>query len=110
MYILYNIPLYPFTLSYFFVSDLFHLYLSQSPADRCKKIHAGDEVIQVNHQTVVRVVSIICILTLCNGCVSIHCVHIWVSSVRPNTRTAMFTDIMQLERAFRFKATCFVVV
>nr|XP_016884847.1 connector enhancer of kinase suppressor of ras 2 isoform X3 [Homo sapiens] len=23
-----------------------------SPADRCKKIHAGDEVIQVNHQTV----------------------------------------------------------
>uniref|UniRef100_A0A8B9KUW3 Connector enhancer of kinase suppressor of Ras 2a n=1 Tax=Astyanax mexicanus TaxID=7994 RepID=A0A8B9KUW3_ASTMX len=25
-----------------------------SPADRCKKIHAGDEVIQVNHQTVVR--------------------------------------------------------
>ncbi|KAF0028474.1 hypothetical protein F2P81_019561 [Scophthalmus maximus] len=24
-----------------------------SPADRCKKIHAGDEVIQVNHQTVV---------------------------------------------------------
>uniref|UniRef100_A0A672Q941 Connector enhancer of kinase suppressor of Ras 2 n=1 Tax=Sinocyclocheilus grahami TaxID=75366 RepID=A0A672Q941_SINGR len=26
-----------------------------SPADRCKKIHAGDEVIQVNHQTVVSV-------------------------------------------------------
>ena len=26
---------------------------SQSLADRCKKIHAGDEVIQVNHQTVV---------------------------------------------------------
>lgn len=26
----------------------------QSLADRCKKIHAGDEVIQVNHQTVVR--------------------------------------------------------
>lgn len=25
----------------------------KSPADRCKKIHAGDEVIQVNHQTVV---------------------------------------------------------
>lgn len=25
----------------------------QSPADQCKKIHAGDEVIQVNHQTVV---------------------------------------------------------
>lgn len=25
----------------------------QSPADLCKKIHAGDEVIQVNHQTVV---------------------------------------------------------
>ncbi|XP_075903743.1 connector enhancer of kinase suppressor of ras 2 [Nelusetta ayraudi] len=24
-----------------------------SPADRCRKIHAGDEVIQVNHQTVV---------------------------------------------------------
>ncbi|KAG7259281.1 hypothetical protein CRUP_036210 [Coryphaenoides rupestris] len=24
-----------------------------SPADLCKKIHAGDEVIQVNHQTVV---------------------------------------------------------
>uniref|UniRef100_A0A6Q2ZI29 Connector enhancer of kinase suppressor of Ras 2b n=1 Tax=Esox lucius TaxID=8010 RepID=A0A6Q2ZI29_ESOLU len=24
-----------------------------SPADRCQKIHAGDEVIQVNHQTVV---------------------------------------------------------
>lgn len=27
--------------------------LLQSPADLCKKIHAGDEVIQVNHQTVV---------------------------------------------------------
>lgn len=27
--------------------------LMQSPADQCKKIHAGDEVIQVNHQTVV---------------------------------------------------------
>ncbi|KAM7369669.1 hypothetical protein PAMP_010973 [Pampus punctatissimus] len=27
--------------------------LHVSPADRCKKIHAGDEVIQVNHQTVV---------------------------------------------------------
>ncbi|XP_056594464.1 connector enhancer of kinase suppressor of ras 2 isoform X10 [Triplophysa dalaica] len=27
-----------------------------SPADRCKKIHAGDEVIQVNHQTVQPVV------------------------------------------------------
>uniref|UniRef100_A0AAR2M4L2 Uncharacterized protein n=1 Tax=Pygocentrus nattereri TaxID=42514 RepID=A0AAR2M4L2_PYGNA len=26
-----------------------------SPADLCKKIHAGDEVIQVNHQTVVRI-------------------------------------------------------
>jgi len=31
------------------------LLLFQSPADRCKKIHAGDEVIQVNHQTVVSV-------------------------------------------------------
>lgn len=29
----------------------------QSLADRCKKIHAGDEVIQVNHQTVVRLFS-----------------------------------------------------
>uniref|UniRef100_H0VFG0 Connector enhancer of kinase suppressor of Ras 2 n=1 Tax=Cavia porcellus TaxID=10141 RepID=H0VFG0_CAVPO len=29
------------------------LGFSHSPADRCKKIHAGDEVIQVNHQTVV---------------------------------------------------------
>lgn len=29
----------------------------QSPADQCKKIHAGDEVIQVNHQTVVSVKS-----------------------------------------------------
>lgn len=28
--------------------------IHQSLADRCKKIHAGDEVIQVNHQTVVR--------------------------------------------------------
>ncbi|KAM7390156.1 hypothetical protein PAMA_008368 [Pampus argenteus] len=33
------------------VSQSAHLELS--PADRCKKIHAGDEVIQVNHQTVV---------------------------------------------------------
>lgn len=31
------------------------LSLFQSLADRCKKIHAGDEVIQVNHQTVVSV-------------------------------------------------------
>lgn len=31
------------------------LPLHQSLADRCKKIHAGDEVIQVNHQTVVRI-------------------------------------------------------
>lgn len=30
------------------------LCVFQSLADRCKKIHAGDEVIQVNHQTVVR--------------------------------------------------------
>lgn len=30
-----------------------HLLPVQSPADQCKKIHAGDEVIQVNHQTVV---------------------------------------------------------
>uniref|UniRef100_W5KL11 Connector enhancer of kinase suppressor of Ras 2 n=1 Tax=Astyanax mexicanus TaxID=7994 RepID=W5KL11_ASTMX len=28
-----------------------------SPADRCKKIHAGDEVIQVNHQTVTDVLT-----------------------------------------------------
>lgn len=31
--------------------------IPQSLADRCKKIHAGDEVIQVNHQTVVRLFS-----------------------------------------------------
>uniref|UniRef100_A0A672THE5 Connector enhancer of kinase suppressor of Ras 2 n=1 Tax=Strigops habroptila TaxID=2489341 RepID=A0A672THE5_STRHB len=30
-----------------------------SPADQCKKIHAGDEVIQVNHQTVVSVLEIL---------------------------------------------------
>lgn len=30
----------------------------QSLADRCKKIHAGDEVIQVNHQTVVSIFSV----------------------------------------------------
>uniref|UniRef100_A0AAX7UFT0 Uncharacterized protein n=1 Tax=Astatotilapia calliptera TaxID=8154 RepID=A0AAX7UFT0_ASTCA len=29
-----------------------------SPADQCKKIHPGDEVIQVNHQTVVTVLSL----------------------------------------------------
>uniref|UniRef100_A0A672MQE0 Connector enhancer of kinase suppressor of ras 2-like n=1 Tax=Sinocyclocheilus grahami TaxID=75366 RepID=A0A672MQE0_SINGR len=28
-----------------------------SPADQCKKIHAGDEVIQVNHQTVVCIIT-----------------------------------------------------
>uniref|UniRef100_A0A673HRW4 Si:ch211-26b3.4 n=1 Tax=Sinocyclocheilus rhinocerous TaxID=307959 RepID=A0A673HRW4_9TELE len=28
-----------------------------SPADQCKKIHAGDEVIQVNHQTVVCIIA-----------------------------------------------------
>lgn len=39
----------------------------QSPADQCKKIHAGDEVIQVNHQTVV------CI-TVCNVMLSCVCV------------------------------------
>uniref|UniRef100_A0A8C3P2H3 Connector enhancer of kinase suppressor of ras 2 n=1 Tax=Cyanoderma ruficeps TaxID=181631 RepID=A0A8C3P2H3_9PASS len=31
-----------------------------SPADQCKKIHAGDEVIQVNHQTVVSIFEILC--------------------------------------------------
>lgn len=44
-----------------FLPYLFPMFLSvppqcvplQSPADQCKKIHAGDEVIQVNHQTVV---------------------------------------------------------
>lgn len=48
----------------------FHLYTlpvkwiflscPQSPADQCKKIHAGDEVIQVNHQTVVSILEILC--------------------------------------------------
>lgn len=33
---------------------LFSVPLFQSPADMTRKIHAGDEVIQVNHQTVVR--------------------------------------------------------
>uniref|UniRef100_A0A8C5F035 Connector enhancer of kinase suppressor of ras 2 n=1 Tax=Gopherus evgoodei TaxID=1825980 RepID=A0A8C5F035_9SAUR len=32
-----------------------------SPADQCKKIHAGDEVIQVNHQTVVNKFVYFCI-------------------------------------------------
>uniref|UniRef100_A0A7N8X217 Connector enhancer of kinase suppressor of Ras 2a n=1 Tax=Mastacembelus armatus TaxID=205130 RepID=A0A7N8X217_9TELE len=32
-----------------------------SPADRCKKIHAGDEVIQVNHQTVVSFSLCVCV-------------------------------------------------
>lgn len=36
------------------VNDPASLSIHQSLADRCKKIHAGDEVIQVNHQTVVR--------------------------------------------------------
>lgn len=36
------------------VDDRASLTILQSLADRCKKIHAGDEVIQVNHQTVVR--------------------------------------------------------
>jgi hypothetical protein len=36
---------------------LFLLCYIQSPADRCKKIHAGDEVIQVNHQTVVCIIT-----------------------------------------------------
>lgn len=36
------------------VNDSASLSIHQSLADRCKKIHAGDEVIQVNHQTVVR--------------------------------------------------------
>uniref|UniRef100_A0A8C2MYT5 Connector enhancer of kinase suppressor of ras 2 n=1 Tax=Cricetulus griseus TaxID=10029 RepID=A0A8C2MYT5_CRIGR len=34
-----------------FIKAVIHQHTS--PADRCKKIHAGDEVIQVNHQTVV---------------------------------------------------------
>lgn len=38
-----------------FSSTVFPFFPQKSPADRCKKIHAGDEVIQVNHQTVVRV-------------------------------------------------------
>lgn len=40
------------------------LPLHQSLADRCKKIHAGDEVIQVNHQTVVRILCSFHVLTL----------------------------------------------
>uniref|UniRef100_A0A8B9Z0V7 Connector enhancer of kinase suppressor of Ras 2 n=1 Tax=Buteo japonicus TaxID=224669 RepID=A0A8B9Z0V7_9AVES len=36
-----------------------------SPADRCKKIHAGDEVIQVNHQTVVCITIQYMILITC---------------------------------------------
>uniref|UniRef100_A0A667ZZY4 Connector enhancer of kinase suppressor of Ras 2b n=1 Tax=Myripristis murdjan TaxID=586833 RepID=A0A667ZZY4_9TELE len=44
-----------------------------SPADRCKKIHAGDEVIQVNHQTVV---SFSCVSCVCvPACVSVHIHH-----------------------------------
>uniref|UniRef100_A0A674PEN4 Connector enhancer of kinase suppressor of Ras 2b n=1 Tax=Takifugu rubripes TaxID=31033 RepID=A0A674PEN4_TAKRU len=52
------------------LSEVWHVYQSTydglhvitgttegSLADRCKKIHAGDEVIQVNHQTVVRTLS-----------------------------------------------------
>lgn len=35
-------------------NDCTSFNIVQSLADRCKKIHAGDEVIQVNHQTVVR--------------------------------------------------------
>lgn len=35
-------------------NDCASFYIVKSLADRCKKIHAGDEVIQVNHQTVVR--------------------------------------------------------
>lgn len=37
-----------------FYSCVMCLPVHKSLADRCKKIHAGDEVIQVNHQTVVR--------------------------------------------------------
>uniref|UniRef100_A0A7N8XWR0 Connector enhancer of kinase suppressor of Ras 2a n=1 Tax=Mastacembelus armatus TaxID=205130 RepID=A0A7N8XWR0_9TELE len=35
-----------------------------SPADRCKKIHAGDEVIQVNHQTVVSFSLCVCVFLI----------------------------------------------
>uniref|UniRef100_A0A8C1QS85 Si:ch211-26b3.4 n=1 Tax=Cyprinus carpio TaxID=7962 RepID=A0A8C1QS85_CYPCA len=39
-----------------------------SPADHCKKIHAGDEVIQVNHQTVVCIIAwLTSVLTLCKS-------------------------------------------
>lgn len=34
---------------------IFVLFVFQSPADLSRKIHAGDEVIQVNQQTVVRI-------------------------------------------------------
>lgn len=45
----------------------------QSPADQCKKIHAGDEVIQVNHQTVVCI--IVCNVMLPYVCVCV-CVDV----------------------------------
>lgn len=41
-----------------FADDCASLNIIQSLADRCKKIHAGDEVIQVNHQTVVRLFAV----------------------------------------------------
>lgn len=42
-----------YILNLFSLSFLLQCLSLQSPADQCKKIHAGDEVIQVNHQTVV---------------------------------------------------------
>lgn len=42
------------SVGWLWLSDCGSLSAPQSLADRCKKIHAGDEVIQVNHQTVVR--------------------------------------------------------
>lgn len=53
------------------------LPLHQSLADRCKKIHAGDEVIQVNHQTVVRIFCSFHVITLSDHSLYFHSPSKW---------------------------------
>lgn len=53
------------------------LSLLQSPADHCKKIHAGDEVIQVNHQTVVCIIAwLTSVLTLHQSICAVMCAQV----------------------------------
>uniref|UniRef100_A0A8C2H218 Si:ch211-26b3.4 n=1 Tax=Cyprinus carpio TaxID=7962 RepID=A0A8C2H218_CYPCA len=57
-----------------------------SPADHCKKIHAGDEVIQVNHQTVVCIIAwLTSVLTLHQSICAVMCAG--NKPLKPHTHT-----------------------